>query len=69
MISTTLTTLGFLLLLHAGYSVSHFRSLLTFLGVAADSVSVPPMDVWVEVLAGLALCLVGGIIGVGKLVS
>jgi hypothetical protein len=76
-VSTILMAMGSLLLLHAAYSLQHYRSLIQDLQEASSGVSidvevthesdstvhqrVPPFDVWIE------LCLAFGVLLVGEL--
>lgn len=72
--SNILFVTGSLLLLHAAYSLQHYRSLIQDLEEASSGVSmdvevtdsivhnrVPPIDVWIE------LCLAFGVLLVGEL--
>jgi hypothetical protein len=61
----TIITMGYLLmafgtlvLIHATFSCLHYRSLLLELDDAeAESHPLPPMDVWVEIVAGFLILL------------
>ena len=57
--------LGLLLLCHAGFSHSHYQSLVVARYGAGAPLSTP-LDVSVEVLAALGLMLVGGLVHVGE---
>tara|TARA_A100001015_G_scaffold288620_1_gene359655 strand:+ start:2896 stop:3252 length:357 start_codon:yes stop_codon:yes gene_type:complete len=59
------TTVGLLAIFHAGYSVHHFRSLVSIIHDGSRdasfdaSVDLPPFDVVIEVLVGFTLILIG----------
>lgn len=59
------TTMGLLAILHAGYSVHHFQSIVDIahdgsMDASSDvSVDLPPSDVVIEVLVGFILVLIG----------
>ena len=59
----SLLAAGALLILHAGYSADHFQRVVES---RYGEVSVPlPLDVYLELLAAAALCLLGAILSVG----
>ena len=69
MISTSLTSAGALLLLHAAYSCLHYKSLLQELDISLDDISdkrsLPPYDVYVECALGLLVVFAGQLLGPG----
>lgn len=67
MVSQLLFATGSLLLLHAAYSCLHYRSLLKELDELESSVhTVPPMDVYFEVLSGWILLFMAELIRDGS---
>jgi hypothetical protein len=70
MLSTSLTSFGAVLLLHAAYSCLHYKSLLQELDINLDDVaattrSLPPSDVYVECALGLLVVFAGQLMGPG----
>jgi Membrane magnesium transporter len=71
MASNVLLVLGSFVLLHAAYSLQHYRSLIQNLEEAATGVSIdievtdstvyqiPPLDVWIELAAAFVFLLIG----------
>ena len=75
--SKLLTTTGILLILHAAYSLQHYRSLLQDLeesttGISSDIEAgngthrIPPVDVWVEMLLAFAILLLSELTRTGS---
>ena len=64
-VSTLLSSLGALLVLHSAYSALHYRAILLSVADVPDHLSPdqPPADVVLEVLLGFSLCLVGQLAG------
>ena len=62
----SLMGLGGVVVLHAGLSVIHYKSLAKEAGVKLEADAVP-MDGVLEALIGFALCLFGSILSAGKL--
>jgi hypothetical protein len=65
-VSSLLTALGSVLILHAAYSCLHYRSILQDLDLE-ESFQIPPADVYVEVGLAFVVLLVGELLGVGSL--
>tara|TARA_B110000305_G_scaffold223876_1_gene268816 strand:- start:332 stop:613 length:282 start_codon:yes stop_codon:yes gene_type:complete len=67
--STITITLGFVLIIHAAYSSSHYRALLASLGLSPSKIAEksPPIDACLEVLAGFLTCLFGSLLQIGSL--
>lgn len=77
-LNRVLTATGILLILHAAYSLQHYRSLIQDLeesatGVSTDVVEersavyrIPPVDVWVEMLAAFAALLLSELTRTGS---
>jgi hypothetical protein len=71
MISKLLAATGSVLILHAAYSCLHYRNLLIDLeeagvDVASHRMSVPPTDVWIEVMAAVLMILLGELVRTGS---
>uniref|UniRef100_A0A7S2V2I7 Membrane magnesium transporter n=1 Tax=Fibrocapsa japonica TaxID=94617 RepID=A0A7S2V2I7_9STRA len=58
---TVIILIGMAILLHAGYSAAHFKSLVVSSVHGADlsNVSIPPVDVVVGCAIGFSVCLLG----------
>lgn len=61
-----LTVLGWALMAHAAYSCLHYRGILLDYDLQ-DAVSIPPMDVYIEVGAAFISLLLSELIGSGSL--
>jgi hypothetical protein len=62
-----LMAFGTLVLIHATFSCLHYRSLLLELDDAeAESHPLPPMDVWVEIVAGFLILLLAELVRNGS---
>lgn len=59
-----LSIIGWVLIIHSAYSCLHFRGILLEYDLQ-ESVSIPPMDVYIEVGAGFLLLLLSEIMGSG----
>ena len=53
-------------MLHAAYSCLHFRSMLQDLDLD-ETISIPPMDVYIEVSASFIILMLSELIGSGKM--
>ena len=63
-LSRPLVLLGWALLLHAAYSTIHYKSLYSVLpAITQETVMMPPLDVYFEVLAGFLVLMTGSIMG------
>jgi hypothetical protein len=62
------TVLGWVLMTHAAYSCLHYRGILLDYDLQ-EAVSIPPMDVYIEVGAAFVSLLIGELIGSGSLQS
>jgi hypothetical protein len=60
-VSRVLTTVGFVVLCHAAYSANQYKNLAMLSGFHA---TYPPLDVVVEVVAALAVIVVGQVLPV-----
>jgi hypothetical protein len=67
-LSSLLTCLGALLMLHSAYSCLHYRGILQDYDLQ-ESISIPPIDVYIEVGAAFLSLLLGEMIGSGSLQS
>lgn len=67
-LSSLLTGLGTLLMMHAAYSCLHYRNMLQDLDLEG-SYAIPPMDVYVEVAISFLFLLLGQLSAVGSFQS
>mmetsp|Transcript_45079 Transcript_45079/g.109075 ORF Transcript_45079/g.109075 Transcript_45079/m.109075 type:complete len:107 (+) Transcript_45079:106-426(+) len=62
--SSILSIVGWIMIMHSAYSCLHFRGILLDYDLQ-ESVSIPPTDVYIEVGAGFLLLLISEIMGAG----
>lgn len=67
-LSSLLTGLGTLLMMHAAYSCLHYRNMLQDLDLEG-SYAIPPMDVYVEVAISFLVLLLGQLSAIGSFQS